>query len=264
MGMTTQTQAEQFRRISRFRPSHVSAMGSEPPRDQTPVNLSSVTATDIRERRDQSEQMLTDIIGERVVIRFAPEVGIEFTHDVHGLAGPAVHEIIDGEPCLAMVISQVYLDALIPVLFDSIAATPVLFDSVVLHEASHLVQYGPARKCRHTDHASVQHTAGSTADINPGKPKWFQHGVDFLRCMFHLRYRMKQRFHHTCLPLTFDHQFYGLSPAGEYRRAFGDAPRKLSHLPIREAIARPLPSEALDLWGRDVVASLSSSKKESA
>ncbi|MDG1895551.1 MAG: hypothetical protein P8J37_11630 [Fuerstiella sp.] len=174
-----------------------------------------------------------------------------------------VPEIIGGEPCLAMVISQVYLDALRPVHFDSIAATPVQFDSIVLHEASHLFQYRPARKCSY-DHASIRHTAGSSVDINAGKQKWFQHGIDFLRCMFHLRYRMKQRFHHTCLPLAFNHRFYGLSPAADYGRAFGDAPRKLSHLPIREATARPLPTAALDLWGRDVVASLSFSQKETA
>lgn len=225
-------------------------MVPEPRIENRQLSVSPITSRDPLLRRDETERLLSEILGERVVIRFGTEVGLTFSDDIAGFAGPKVHEAFREhdpeqypEPVQCIAMNPDYLTSRLP----------EMFDAIVLHEFAHLVCLGPPRSCAVTNKELAQEVASDDRRYAPEQPIWSGHDFRFIRAMVHVHYRMKQRFHAVQLHFAFNHNLYGVSSAGEYRKALGDEPKRLAHLPIREALKRPFPAAVGKLWTNDVV-----------
>ena len=212
----------------------------------------------LNERRCQMRRTLSGILGERIEIALASELGVEVDPTVSGLTSTTLSSLLREknpdawtEHRATMLIIDAHLTELDPV------AAGIMFDATAIHEAAHLLT---------VDHMAVDVPAAPLANLirTPHMtwpnyatgPKWITHDCRFIRALIHLSARLQSRKSRVVISQAFDHKRYGLSPIEAYVAALGDEVEMTDLMPLREVLSRPMPAEFGELWGRDVVSSL--------
>jgi len=222
-----------------------------------------IYSLDLNIRRDQTWKMLTSILGERVYIAFASELGLKCHGRLAGLTAVGLSALVREStpelyvgplPAMAVVDDDLRSGKYKP------EAAAVVFDSIVLHEASHIVTSEVTTKiCPEDDNEELRdlvQVPWRDWKSHSGAVLWTGHDSKFIRALCHLHHRMESRGHWVSMDLAFNHETYGLSPAEEYAEALGDECRSKDWLPLSEALGGPMPAKFQKLWQDDVVRSL--------
>ncbi len=223
-----------------------------------------IRSLDLNTRRDQTRKMLTSILGERVYIAFASELGLKCHGRLAGLTAVGLSALVRES------MPEQYVGPLpaIAVVDDDLRSgkykadgAAVLFDAIVLHEASHIVTSAVTSEiCPDDDNEELRdlvQVPWREWKSHSGPVLWTGHDWKFIRSLCHLHHRMESRGHWVSPDLAFSHENYGLSPAEEYAETLGDECRSKDWLPLSEALGGPMPAKFQKLWQDDVVRSLS-------
>lgn len=222
-----------------------------------------IHSINIDKRRAQTRRFIASMIGQRVYLVFASELGLQCHGKLAGMTAVGlsalVRESLPDEyfgPSPAICIQDDHLrDGTY-----SPEGSAMLFDAIVLHELSHVVQSGITfEACPESDGEQLRQLVQmpwTDWKAHTGAAKWIGHDCRFIRTLCHVHHRMKSRGHCVSLNLAFSHTLYGLSSAEEYAAALGDECSAMSWLPLSEALARPMPAKFQKLWVADVLQSL--------
>lgn len=221
--------------------------------------FSTVRSLDLNSRRDELRRMLSSVLEEPVYLAFASELRMECDGALAAMTSPGMSSLIQqaspdefrGHHSAMMIV-----DAPLRRLPETTAAA--LLDAHVVHEASHIVNtIHIDEDCPHHGLNDLVQTRWKSWPAYSGFPSWISHDLRFIRALLHIAHRFESRGHGLVMPLTFDHECYSLSPIEAYRDALGDECKSTSWLPVREALAKPMPDAFVNLWSQDVVKSLS-------
>jgi hypothetical protein len=223
-----------------------------------------IHSLDLNKRRDQTRKMLDNILGERVYVAFASELGLQCHGRLAGLTAIGLSALIRESmpeqytgpaPAMAVVDDDLRSGKYKP------DAAAVLFDAIILHEASHIVTSGVTTEiCPEDDNEELRNLVQvpwRDWKSHSGAVLWTGHDSKFIRALCHLHHRMESRGHWVSLDLAFSHQTYGLSPAEEYAETLGMECQASDWLPLKESLSRPMPEKFVKLWQGDVARSLS-------
>ncbi len=222
-----------------------------------------IRSLDLNTRRDQTRKMLTSILGERIYITFASELGLKCHGRLAGLTAVGLSALVRQSmpeqyvgplPAIAVVDDDLRSGKYKP---DGAA---MVFDAIVLHEASHIATSAVTSEiCPVDDSESLRdlvQVPWREWKSHSGAILWTGHDSKFIRALCHLHHRMESRGHWVSLDLAFSHTLYGLSSAEKYADSLDDECRSKDWLPLSEALSRPMPEKFVKLWQDDVVRSL--------
>jgi hypothetical protein len=82
-----------------------------------------------------------------------------------------------------------------------------------------------------------------------GRPRWFGHGVDWVRACCHLWWRAQPKISHQAIT---NNAGYGLSSLANYADALVDELNTRQSDPIRHIVSSPRPSTLEVLWSKDI------------
>lgn len=217
---------------------------------------SPVHSLELGKRRDESQAMYSQILGQRIDIVLASELHLEARPSLQGFVSEGLHTLIAEslparfvEPRPAVCIADGDLQTLAP------GTAAALFDGITIHEVAHLVAMKLTPDVCQGFHGRDLRAAVARP-LKIEAVTWLGHDANFIRAMLHLVHRAASRGHSVSLPLAFCHKSYGLSSAQQYAIALGDECSAGSWLPLSEALARPMPDAFKSLWMADVLQSL--------
>jgi hypothetical protein len=218
----------------------------------------------LNEQRDTMRRLMGSILGERVYICFASEIGLTPHADLGGLAAPGLtklieermpDEFVEPRPAIAVVDD--------PLLCGSQhrpGAVTWAFGGVAIHEFAHVVASGiTAESVTAIDGEilpDLVKTVPSSWPAHAGPIRWLGHDCRFIRALCHLHHRAKARGHFIPPAFSFNHEYYTLPPLTEFLAALGGEPEDMALHPIREVMTTPAPSEFQRIWTDIVVRSL--------
>lgn len=223
-----------------------------------------IYSLDLNERRDQTARMIRKLLGQRVEIRFAGELGLKCDGGLGGFTSAGLHSLVaESRPDLhrgpvptVVIVDNFLRDGSIP--HGHVAGW---FDAIVLHEISHIVEAGEsAETAPNDDPAQLRELASTpwrTWPAYASLPKWAGHGARYIRTLLHLRHRLASRGHAVSLEMAFCSAAYGLSRIEDYRISLGDEPARNDWRRMADVLAEPVPEEFKNLWSDDVVRSFS-------
>ena len=136
---------------------------------------SPVASLDLSKRRDESERMYSQILGERIDIVFATELNLEHRPSLLGFASAGVHTLVAESLPNRYVEARpgiVVMDADLRAMEPATAAT--LFDGIALHEVAHLVEVKITTAVCPNFHGR-EHRAMSVAPAEVESVKWLTH-----------------------------------------------------------------------------------------
>ncbi len=132
---------------------------------------------------------------------------------------------------------------------------PSIVFGVMIHELSHVLDSPAAVKLTPNELREARRrfrlAVARRTPVSGAPVPWLWHETAFLRGCLHLVYRARAAGFDVFPEDVFDSEYYGLSNTYRYSRALGDEPERLAGLPIREALAMPMPRHFTALFERD-------------
>jgi hypothetical protein len=215
---------------------------------------------ELRSRRDHWQRLIPKLIGNRVYVTFADELGIRPHGDIAGFAANNLHVLIREQ------LPEAYRGPMPGIVFVNefpscdARTLACVFDAILSHELAHVVELGlTSANCLEGGGAELRTLIGTSRKLWPahaGPVRWLGHETLFIRALCHVIHRLESRGLRICEGAAFSHKSYGLSSLAKYRASLGEELSRNSWRPIAEVMTDPLPAKTQQLWARDVSRSI--------